>query len=234
MILKNTQISKKGDNLENKILSITNIFKGCKITDLTRPNELDTTTNKVSMRSPERTRLWKWLRTPSCYAAEHTLLDHTIFFKGKTQCIQDWCQWHSMTTWTRWGLQASVYPSTMWCWIKCRSAPDSHEIECKDQPGAARWGNTSRITRLLPPTSTYYLVQCRSEISPPLIPITRLLPSTTSNTRLLTHAGGLLYLTNYHIHGRKTTSSTPRLCRFAAARQGVFIGQGAVYMEQMH
>jgi hypothetical protein len=54
----------------------------------------------------------------------------------------------------------------------------------------------------------------------PLIPITRLLPSTTSNTRLPTHVRGLFYLTNYHIHGRKTTSSTPRLCQFAAARQG--------------
>jgi hypothetical protein len=152
--------------------------------------------------------------------AEHTLLDHTIFFKGKTQCIQDWCQRHSMTTWTRWGSHALVYPSPMWCWIKCRSASDSHEIECKDQPRAVGRGNMSRITRLLPPTSTYYLVQCRCEISPPLIPITRLLPFTTSNTRLLTHVRRLLYLINYHIHGRKTISSTPRRRRFATARQG--------------
>jgi hypothetical protein len=36
---------------------------------------------------------------------------------------------------------------------------------------------------------------------------------------------GLPYFTNYHIHDHKITSSTPRLCRFAAARQGVFIGQ---------
>jgi hypothetical protein len=39
MLIKSTQISKKDDNnSENKIVSITNIFKGYKITDLTRPN----------------------------------------------------------------------------------------------------------------------------------------------------------------------------------------------------
>jgi hypothetical protein len=42
-----------------KILSITNIFKRYKIIDLTRPNELSTMMNKVTMRSPERTQLWK-------------------------------------------------------------------------------------------------------------------------------------------------------------------------------
>jgi hypothetical protein len=36
---------------------------------------------------------------------------------------------------------------------------------------------------------------------------------------------GLSYFTNYHIHDHKTTSYTPRLCQFTAARQGVFVGQ---------
>jgi hypothetical protein len=57
------------------ILSITNAFERYNITDLTRPNELSTTTNKVETRRPERTRLWKGLRAPSCYTAEYTLLD---------------------------------------------------------------------------------------------------------------------------------------------------------------
>jgi hypothetical protein len=79
-----------------------------------------------------------------------------------------------------------------------------------------------------------YPVQCRREISLPLISIRRLLPPTTRYTRLRTHAGGLLYFTNYHIHDYKTSRSTPRLYRFAAARQGVFIGQGATYMDLVH
>jgi hypothetical protein len=90
--------------------------------------------NKVATKSPERTRLWKWLRTPSCYMAEHTLLGYTVFFKGRAQCIQDGYQQHSGTTRTRWDSQASVYPSPMWCWIGYRSAPDSREVEWKDQP----------------------------------------------------------------------------------------------------
>jgi hypothetical protein len=36
---------------------ITNIIKGHRVTDLTRPNELGTTTSKVVTRSPSRTRL---------------------------------------------------------------------------------------------------------------------------------------------------------------------------------
>jgi hypothetical protein len=150
--------------------------------------------------------------------AEHTLLDYTIFFKGRAQCIQDWCQRHSEATWTRWGSQALVYLNMMWCWIRCRSAPDSRKVEWKDQPGGAGWGNMSHITRLLPPAITYYLVQCRCEISLPLISITRLLPPATRYTRLTTHARGLLYFTNYHIHDYKTSRSTPRLYRFVAAR----------------
>jgi hypothetical protein len=54
--------------------------------------------------------------------------------------------------------------------------------------------------RLLSPIGTHYLVQCRCEISLPLIWITRLLPSTTRFTRITTHVRGLLYFTNYHIH----------------------------------
>jgi hypothetical protein len=84
-----------------KVLSITNAFERHKITDLTRPNKLSNTTNKVATRSLERTRLWKRLRAPSCYTAEHTLLDYIVFFKGRVQCIQDWCQRHSKATWTR-------------------------------------------------------------------------------------------------------------------------------------
>jgi hypothetical protein len=60
MLIKGTQISKKGDNnSEDNIFSITNIFKRYKITDLIRPNELGIMTNKVATKSPERTRLWK-------------------------------------------------------------------------------------------------------------------------------------------------------------------------------
>jgi hypothetical protein len=64
------------------MFSITNIFKRYKIIDLTRPNEFETTTNKVATRSTERTRLWKRLCAPSCYSAEHTLLSYIVFFKG--------------------------------------------------------------------------------------------------------------------------------------------------------
>jgi hypothetical protein len=99
MMLNSTQTIKKGDNnLENKIFSITNIFKRYKIRDLTRPNKLKSTTNKVATRSTKRTWLWKWLHAPSCYSAEHTLLDYIVFFKGGAQCIQDWCQRYSVTT----------------------------------------------------------------------------------------------------------------------------------------
>jgi hypothetical protein len=221
MTLKSTQTDKKGDyNLESKIFSITNIFKRYKITDLTRPNELGTTTNKVATKSTERTRLWKRLRAPSCYSAEHTLLDYTIFFKGGAQCIQDWCQRHNMTTWTRWGSQASVYLSPMWSWISCWSAPDSHKTEWNDQPGTAEWGNASHITRLLPPARMDYPAQCRREISLSIISITGLLSPTARYTRLTTHVRGLLYFTNYHIHDYKTSRSTPRPYWFAAARQG--------------
>jgi hypothetical protein len=90
---------------------ITNIVKGHKVTTLTRPNELGTMTSNVATRSPERTRLWKRLCAPSYNTAEDTQLRNTIFFKGRTQCIQDRYQQHSETTWTRWGSQASVYPS---------------------------------------------------------------------------------------------------------------------------
>jgi hypothetical protein len=154
---------------------------------------------------------------PTCYSTEHTLPDYTVFFEGGAQCIQDWCQWYSMTTWIRWGWQASVYLSPMWSWITCWSALDSHKAEWKDQPRTARWGNTSHITRLLPVVRTYYLVQCCYEISLPLISITRLLPPTTRYTRLTTHAQGLLYFTNYYIHDYKTSRSTPRLYQFTTA-----------------
>jgi hypothetical protein len=153
----------------------------------------------VATRSPKRTRLWKRLHALSCYTAEHTLLNYTVFFKGRVQCIQDWRQRHSKTTWIRWGSQGSIYPSPMWCWIRCRSAPDNREMEWNDLPRATGWGNASHITRLLPPASTYCLVQCRCEISLPLISITRLLPPATRYTRHITHVrrAALLHKLSY-------------------------------------
>jgi hypothetical protein len=44
-LLKSTQKTKKGDNNGERKIFITNIIKGHKITDLTRPNELGTTTS---------------------------------------------------------------------------------------------------------------------------------------------------------------------------------------------
>jgi hypothetical protein len=102
MKLNSNQTSKKGDNnSESEIFSITNIFKRYKITYLTRPNEFGTMMNKLATRSTERTQLWKRLRAPSRYSAEHTLLSYIVFFKEGAQCIQDWCQWHNVTTRTR-------------------------------------------------------------------------------------------------------------------------------------
>ena len=58
-LIDNRDISRiKNDNSEDKILSITNDFKRYKITHLTRPNELETTTGMVAKRNPETTRLW--------------------------------------------------------------------------------------------------------------------------------------------------------------------------------
>ena len=58
-LINNQDISrKKNDNSEDKILSIINGFKKYKITHLTRPNELDTTTSKVAKRNPDTTKLW--------------------------------------------------------------------------------------------------------------------------------------------------------------------------------
>ena len=48
---------KKNENSEDKILSIINGFKNYKITHLTRPNELGTTTSEVGKRNPDTTRL---------------------------------------------------------------------------------------------------------------------------------------------------------------------------------
>ena len=50
--------AEKNDNTEDKILSIINDFKHYKITHLTRPNELGTTTSKIAKRNPDTTRLW--------------------------------------------------------------------------------------------------------------------------------------------------------------------------------
>ena len=57
--MNNRDISRiKNDNSEDKILSIINGFEKLKITHLTRPNELGTTTGKVAKRNPDTTRLW--------------------------------------------------------------------------------------------------------------------------------------------------------------------------------
>ena len=58
-LINNQDISRKeNDNSEDKILSIINSFKNYKITHLTRPNELRTTTSKVAKRNSDTTRLW--------------------------------------------------------------------------------------------------------------------------------------------------------------------------------
>jgi hypothetical protein len=123
----------------------------------------------------------------------------------------------------------------MWSWIRRWSAPDSRKTVWKKQPEATRWWNTSHITRLLPPTTTYYLVQCRCEISLPLISITRLLLSAIRLTRFTTHARGLLYFTNYHTHDyenfrlyNKTLDESKQHTR------RIFIGQRAVHIDWEH
>jgi hypothetical protein len=56
MILKSSQTTKKKKTTTRKErFFITNIIKRHKVIDLTRPNELGTTTSKVATRSPERT-----------------------------------------------------------------------------------------------------------------------------------------------------------------------------------
>jgi hypothetical protein len=57
MILKSTQTTKKETTTKKERFFITNIFKGHKVTNLAKPNELGTMTSKLSIRSPERTRL---------------------------------------------------------------------------------------------------------------------------------------------------------------------------------
>jgi hypothetical protein len=112
-LLKSTQTTKKETSTEKERLFITNIIKGHKITDLTRPNELGTMTSNAATKSIERTWLWKLLHAPSHNTAEDNQLGYTIFFKGRMQCIQDGYQQHSRTTQTKQGSQTSVYPSPM-------------------------------------------------------------------------------------------------------------------------
>jgi hypothetical protein len=76
------------------------------------------------------------------------------------------------------------------------------------------------------------MVQCCRKISLPLISITRLLSSDTKLARLTTHTKGLLYFTNYHIHGyggfrlyNKTLDESKHHTR------RVFIGQRAAYID---
>jgi hypothetical protein len=83
IILKRTHTTKKETSTEKERFFIANIVKGHKVTDLTRPNKLGTTTSKVATRSPGRTRLWKRLRAPSYNTAEDTQLRYTVFFERK-------------------------------------------------------------------------------------------------------------------------------------------------------
>jgi hypothetical protein len=131
--------------------------------------------SKLATKSTSRTRLWKRPCAPSYNTAEDNQLGYTVVFKGRMQCIQDVYQQHSGTTRTRQGSQTSVYPSPMWSWIRRWFAPDSCKAVWKDQLEATGWWNESHVTRLLPPATMYYLVQCCHEISLPLISITRLL-----------------------------------------------------------
>jgi hypothetical protein len=92
--------NKKGDrNREGKIFY--NIIKGHKVTDLTRPNELGTTTSKVATKILNRTQLWKQLRAPSHNTAEDNQPRYSVVFRGRTQYIQDGYQQHNGTTRTR-------------------------------------------------------------------------------------------------------------------------------------
>jgi hypothetical protein len=59
MTLKSTQTTKKKIATEKERFFITNIIKWHKVTDLTRHNELGTTTSKVATKSLDRTQLWK-------------------------------------------------------------------------------------------------------------------------------------------------------------------------------
>jgi hypothetical protein len=45
--------------MEKERLFITNTNKGHKVTDLTRPNELSTTTSKATTKNTDKTQLWK-------------------------------------------------------------------------------------------------------------------------------------------------------------------------------
>jgi hypothetical protein len=98
--------------------------------------------------------------------------------------------------------------------------------------GSMEGWNSSHITRLHSPATTYYLVQCCCEISLPLISITRLLPLATRLTRLITHARGLLYFTNYHNHGyggfRLYNKTLDKLKQYT---RRVFISQRAAYID---
>jgi hypothetical protein len=123
----------------------------------------------------------------------------------------------------------------MWSWIRHWYAPDSRKAVWKDQLEATGWWNACHITRLIPPVTTYYLVQCCRKISLPLISITRLLSSAIKLARLTTHAWGLLYFTNYHIHGyrgfglyNKTLDESKHHTR------RVFIGQRVAYIDGKH
>jgi hypothetical protein len=105
----------------------------------------------------------------------------------------------------------------------------------KDQLGATGWGNASHITRLLTPATTYYLVQCCCKISLPLISITKLLLSATRLTRFTTHARGLLYFTNYHIHSYGGFRLYNKILDESKQHTGkVFIGQRAVHIDREH
>jgi hypothetical protein len=88
-MLKNNQTTKRRQQRRKKDFFITNIIKGHKITDLTRPNELSTMMSKATTKSTGKTRLWKRPRAPNYNTTEDNQLGYTVVFKGRTQCIQD-------------------------------------------------------------------------------------------------------------------------------------------------
>jgi hypothetical protein len=112
-MLRSSQTTKRRYQRRKKHFLLQIPTKGHKVPDLTRPNELSTTTSKAATKSTDRTRLWKRPRAPSYNTTEDNQLRYTVVFKGRTQYIQDGYQQHSGTIRTRQGSHISVYPSPM-------------------------------------------------------------------------------------------------------------------------
>jgi hypothetical protein len=74
-------------------------------------------------------------------------------------------------------------------------------------------GTSPTSQRLLPPATTYYMVQCCREISLPLISITRLLPLATTHARGCSTSQTIIIMatevSNYTTRHLMNRSSTP-------------------------